>query len=120
MKDISTEVIGEIGHPDFGGGTVNTNGANKEPHRSFEVGKRMFNEGPELLVWLARRLSSHARVRYFFGLRLAAFALGLTYRPSAQRHTCQYQPGSSKGGLGSQPLYQSAHQKRTTRLAQKC
>ena len=47
MKDISTEVIGEIGHTDFGGGTVNTNGTNKEPHRPFEVGKRMFNEGPD-------------------------------------------------------------------------
>ena len=49
MRYISTEITGKIDHTDFGGGTANTNGADKEPHGPLEVGKRVFNEGPDFL-----------------------------------------------------------------------
>ena len=50
MKNTPPEGADEIGQVDFGGGIVNANDADKEPHEPVEVGNRMFNEGPDFLI----------------------------------------------------------------------
>lgn len=43
--DQSLEVVGEVGHADFGGGAGNADGAHGQTHDVFDAGKGMLHEG---------------------------------------------------------------------------